>query len=88
MNEKFPALSQKVAVEYEENRGRFVVAAGDIQPGDTICTEKPYASVLLYEEYGTHCQHCFILWVFLKLIYGLSLLLVLFFDRMYLFHLK
>ncbi|XP_042229115.1 SET and MYND domain-containing protein 4-like isoform X3 [Homarus americanus] len=58
-NERFPSLSKKVDVKYDNNQGRYAVAAEDIEVGDVIATEKPFASVLLREEYGNHCQKCF-----------------------------
>ncbi|XP_076056655.1 protein-lysine N-methyltransferase SMYD4-like isoform X3 [Oratosquilla oratoria] len=58
-NEQFPSLSSKTEVKYEKGQGRFVVAAENLQIGDVICTEEPCASVLLLEQYGTHCQRCF-----------------------------
>lgn len=58
-SERFPSLSKKVDVKYDNNQGRYAVAAEDIEPGDVIATEKPFAAVLLREEYGNHCQKCF-----------------------------
>ncbi|XP_045625291.1 SET and MYND domain-containing protein 4 isoform X2 [Procambarus clarkii] len=58
-SERFPSLSKKVDIKYENNQGRYAVAGEDIEPGDVIATEKPFASVLLREEYGSHCQKCF-----------------------------
>ena len=60
-NETFCSLSNKVSIAYTEEEGRYAIAAEDIKPGDAICVEEPYASVLNYEEYGTHCQNCFVL---------------------------
>lgn len=58
-NELFPSLSKKVEVHYDNNMGRYAVAAEDIEPGDTLATEMPFAAVLNREEFGTHCQKCF-----------------------------
>lgn len=56
----FPSLSKKLEMRYSPTQGRYVVAAEDIKVGDYLCTEKPYAAVLLWEEFGTHCQNCFL----------------------------
>jgi len=58
-NQVYPSLSSAASVAYEENRGRFIVAARDIVPGDVILIERPYASVLLPERYYDHCRHCY-----------------------------
>jgi len=60
-NPMFPALSSKVEIKYSPTRGRYAVAKEDIAVGDYLCTEQPYAAVLLAEAFGTHCQNCFIL---------------------------
>ena len=57
----FPALSSKVEMCYSPTQGRYVVAGEDIKVGDFICTEKPYAAVLIYDAFGTHCQNCFLM---------------------------
>lgn len=59
-NPVFPALSKKVEIKYSLTQGRYAVAAEDIKVGDYLCTEKPYAAVLICEAFGTHCQNCFI----------------------------
>ncbi|XP_068205929.1 SET and MYND domain-containing protein 4-like isoform X2 [Palaemon carinicauda] len=56
---KYPSLSRKVDVRSDNQQGRYVVAVEDIEPGDTICAEKPFAAVLLRDMFGTHCQNCF-----------------------------
>lgn len=58
-NEKYPSLSKKVDVRCDNQQGRYVVAVEDIEPGDTICVEKPFAAVLLRDMFSTHCQNCF-----------------------------
>ena len=60
-NEQFPSLSKKVEIRYTKDTGRFAVAAEDINVGDYICSEKPYASVLDLNCFGNHCQNCFIM---------------------------
>ena len=58
-NERFLSASKKIDIHYDNNMGRYAVAAEDIEPGDTLVTEKPFAAVLGREEYGNHCQKCF-----------------------------
>ena len=58
-DESFPAFSKKLTLKHENKGGRFVAAKKDIAPGDVLVSEAPYASVLLYETFGTHCQACF-----------------------------
>ena len=57
-NETFPCLSSKVEVTSDDEKGRQVKAVEEIKVGDVVAIEKPYASVLLCENYLTHCQHC------------------------------
>lgn len=58
-NERFPSLSKKIEIRYEKNLGRYAVAAEDIEPGDVLVTEKPFAAVLNRDAYGYHCVRCF-----------------------------
>ena len=54
----FPCLSSKVDVAYDNEKGRHIKAVEEVQVGDVVAIEKPYASVLLPENYPTHCMHC------------------------------
>ncbi|XP_050719552.1 SET and MYND domain-containing protein 4-like isoform X2 [Eriocheir sinensis] len=58
-NERFLSATKKIDIHYDNNMGRYAVAAEDIEPGDVLVTEKPFAAVLNREEYGNHCQKCF-----------------------------
>ncbi|MPC41412.1 SET and MYND domain-containing protein 4 [Portunus trituberculatus] len=58
-NERFLSTSKKIDVHYDNNMGRYAVASEDIEPGDVLVTEEPFASVLNREEFGSHCQKCF-----------------------------
>ncbi|XP_042864384.1 SET and MYND domain-containing protein 4-like isoform X2 [Penaeus japonicus] len=60
-NEQFPSLSKKLTINEDNSQGRYAIAKENIEPGDALVTEKPYASVLLREEFGSHCQNCFLL---------------------------
>ncbi|KAG0713717.1 SET and MYND domain-containing protein 4 [Chionoecetes opilio] len=58
-NERFVSASKKIDIHYDNNMGRYAVAAEDIEPGDVLVTEKPFAAILNRQEYGNHCQKCF-----------------------------
>ena len=49
-----------VEIKYEPGRGRFAVAARDIEIGTTLFREIPLTYTLNPERFGTHCQNCFI----------------------------
>lgn len=57
-NPIFPSLSAKIDVSFEPEKGRYVKAVEEVQVGDVLAVEKPYAFVLLPENYPTHCLHC------------------------------
>lgn len=57
-NDVFPCLSSKLDVSVEPEKGRYVKAFEEVQVGEVLAVEKPYASVLLPENYRTHCLHC------------------------------
>lgn len=57
-NDVFPCLSSKVDVSVEPEKGRCIKAVEEVQVGEVLAVEKPYASVLLPENYPTHCLHC------------------------------
>jgi tetratricopeptide (TPR) repeat protein len=58
VNEKFPAASKAFDLAVSPLRGRYPIASQDIQIGDVLLAEKPYASVLLPNHSNTHCHHC------------------------------
>ena len=58
--EKYTSLADSCSVKYHEGEGRFVVAEGNLDPGDVVLIEKPFASVLLKEHAESHCHHCFV----------------------------
>lgn len=49
----------KLAGSKEDPRGRYVVAAADLGPGEVILTEPAYAACLHPKYFGTHCTACF-----------------------------
>jgi len=58
-NEKFPSASSKFDVQYSPTVGRYAFAKEDIQVGEEILEEKPYATFVRTEKMGTFCSHCF-----------------------------
>ena len=40
------------------SQGRFVVAGRDVEIGETLLAEKPYAATPYSKQFGTHCQVC------------------------------
>ncbi|XP_050511359.1 SET and MYND domain-containing protein DDB_G0284059-like isoform X1 [Diabrotica virgifera virgifera] len=52
-------VSNKLTVKSDKELGRFVVANKEIQTGETLVVESPYAACLLPGMFGTHCHHCF-----------------------------
>uniref|UniRef100_A0A182J6H9 SET domain-containing protein n=1 Tax=Anopheles atroparvus TaxID=41427 RepID=A0A182J6H9_ANOAO len=49
----------KVVGKKEDPRGRYVVAAEDIGPGEPIVTEPADAACLYSKYFGSHCYACF-----------------------------
>lgn len=58
-NKNIPALSKFVKMKYSESMGRCLVVSSDINPGDVLAIEKPYAGVLRQESYEHNCHNCF-----------------------------
>lgn len=56
-NRSAPALSSAVKVAYTRAKGRHLVATRDINPGELLCVEKSFATVLDSEVMGI-CSHC------------------------------
>ncbi|KAJ0180971.1 hypothetical protein K1T71_003056 [Dendrolimus kikuchii] len=59
-NAKYPAASEAIQIDSDEERGRFATANMDIEAGEILLVEKPHSGVLLGEYSKTHCQNCFI----------------------------
>ncbi|XP_076763579.1 protein-lysine N-methyltransferase SMYD4 [Xylocopa sonorina] len=57
-NVEVPCASDAVAVTYNEEYGRHVVAARQISPGEVLAVEKPYSLMLNPENIRTHCSNC------------------------------
>ena len=59
-NATFPSFSRRCDVLYDGDRGRCVAAVDDVSAGEVVMVEKPFASVLLEEEWSDHCHVCFV----------------------------
>ncbi|XP_066597302.1 SET and MYND domain-containing protein 4-like [Prorops nasuta] len=57
-NEEAPCVSDAVAIKYNENYGRHIVAARKILPGEILLVEKPYSTLLCNDYSYTHCSNC------------------------------
>ncbi|KAF4524144.1 hypothetical protein B566_EDAN012149 [Ephemera danica] len=57
-NEEVLCASSAIEIKYSDGMGRHVLATRDIDPGDVLAVEQPYASVLLPEFIHTHCSNC------------------------------
>ena len=53
-----PCATDAIAVKYNDEFGRHVVATRKIQPGEILAVEKPYSLILFTENMYTHCAHC------------------------------
>ena len=60
VNPKMPNASKSLAMQMDDNCGRYYVAAEDIKPGQTLVCDKPYAACLLPGKFTSHCHHCFV----------------------------
>ncbi|XP_046968882.1 SET and MYND domain-containing protein 4 [Vanessa cardui] len=58
-NSQYPAASDAIQIDYDNDKGRFATASKDIQAGEILLVEKPHSGVLLGEFCKTHCQNCF-----------------------------
>ncbi|CAG0919642.1 unnamed protein product [Notodromas monacha] len=57
-NAVIPAAAEALTMHYAPDKGRFYVANRDIEPGEFVLNEKPYASALYASLWETHCQTC------------------------------
>ncbi|XP_063587431.1 SET and MYND domain-containing protein 4-like [Penaeus indicus] len=57
INRSAPALSSAVKVAYSRAKGRHLLATRDIKPGELLCSEKSFATLLM-PECGEKCSHC------------------------------
>ncbi|XP_014222208.2 SET and MYND domain-containing protein 4-like [Trichogramma pretiosum] len=57
-NRKIPCASEAVEIRYNKRYGRHVVASRDIEIGEVLALEPPYALQLGTACLYTHCSHC------------------------------
>jgi hypothetical protein len=61
VNPRIPNASNAITIDYSFDQGFYLKATQNIQVGDIIVDEPPYASVLLGDYVETHCSECMIL---------------------------
>ena len=59
-NPELPGFSYKLSVKYSEEKGRHAVANTVIEPGEIICTTKPVAAIIRFDETLGYCYNCLI----------------------------
>lgn len=59
-NPVLESTSKLVQLANTRDKGRHIVASGEIQTGDILLHEKPVAACLLPTYFSTNCHHCFI----------------------------
>ncbi|XP_032670457.1 SET and MYND domain-containing protein 4 isoform X2 [Odontomachus brunneus] len=57
-NNDIPCASDAVVLKYDENNGRHVIAARNIDAGEVVVVEKPYSLLLSQENTLSHCSNC------------------------------
>ena len=58
-HKKFTFASDAIDIKYNEDRGRHLVVNRDVDPGEVLIFEKPYALFIDGIRIYTHCSHCF-----------------------------
>ena len=58
VNPAVPAFRDSVRICYSEDRGRYGVATRDLQPGETVLSERPVAAALKPEHAAHYCDAC------------------------------
>lgn len=53
-----PGASAHLELKESVEKGRYIVTNCDIQLGDILFAEKPFAHVVLPDQYHQHCHHC------------------------------
>ncbi|XP_064603085.1 SET and MYND domain-containing protein 4-like [Liolophura sinensis] len=59
-NTKFPCATAAFDLVYTPEKGRYAVATRDIEIGEVVITEEPYAAMLLKPYTKTHCDFCLV----------------------------
>nr|XP_054749304.1 SET and MYND domain-containing protein 4-like [Lytechinus pictus] len=52
--------STAVIAKYQKEKGRYLEATRDIEAGELLIKDKPYAAIILKEEENSYCHHCFV----------------------------
>nr|XP_018907929.1 PREDICTED: SET and MYND domain-containing protein 4 [Bemisia tabaci] len=58
-NAVIPSASRAIKLDYNSEEGRYLCATEDIHPGDVLVVEEPYSSILLPDQYSSHCFECY-----------------------------
>ncbi|XP_065058913.1 SET and MYND domain-containing protein 4-like isoform X1 [Rhopilema esculentum] len=58
-NPIYPCATSAFEIVCDPSFGRHAIATREIDAGELIIFEKPYAAVLFHENRLTHCYHCF-----------------------------
>ena len=54
----YPSISSAIDIKFETRRGRFGIAAKDIEVGETLIFESPVAAKTKITLTKDHCEHC------------------------------
>lgn len=57
-SQRFPCAADSFDVQYDDKKGRYVIATTDVKIGDIVASEPSLACVLAPDKYATHCYHC------------------------------
>lgn len=57
-NKNLAYASAVLELKYNADKGRHIITNRDIKMGDILFVEKPYAFVVLPDQYKSHCHHC------------------------------
>lgn len=57
-NKILPGASVHLKLMKSVEKGRYIVTNSDIKLGDILFVEKPFAYVVLPDQYHQHCHHC------------------------------
>ena len=55
-NKSISSFSSRLEVRFLEDVGRHVVAGSEIEAGDVLVAEEPFAATLYPEKFGLNCQ--------------------------------
>ncbi|XP_058807427.1 SET and MYND domain-containing protein 4-like isoform X2 [Phymastichus coffea] len=59
-NKCIPSASDAICIKYTKEFGKHLIADRDIEAGEILIVEKPYASLLHSKNIYSHCSHCFV----------------------------